>query len=808
MKLLNSTLLAAAPYLHVVAGPVNNPSSFPAAYVNELGSTLAIGDLKVLISWVPVAGDEDARDSATLLRMRSSQASSTEDTFTGGIASASALSNSTAVAVACSDIETQVFTPARSPAYPGGSWTVLSPSPTPSDLIRRCAMTEDGTVAEYIPSFGALVLSSIQVDPASGNVVPTHRTINLGSDFIDNTPSLDLSAFIVASGDRVMVINRKNKAAIVQAVLASDLSVAQLVAPLNSPFGDLQPKTRFAANKGFILRADSGKVELASLATSTSPSSSLTVSIPRSLRISPCSDNEACGVSLSRSDSSWVVTGYWGTFVGQTDSNVPPKRISVPLGVETQFGTAIAHQGLGGIFLYLGADDGDIGHLPLSIGPSVDSTNILEKLWTVWKRRDEKAAGIKHDFSIAESDDIVVPLSSSTLVSPFSTLSSSTSTVERSLLMTVYRGELPLSIPMDWVHWEPAVKVKPPRIEHQERVLVAEGAPAPKTWWPEKIGVTKAWNLVAEEGITPNTVHVALIDSGVNYNHSWFSRASSPSFYHNPGEIPGNHLDDDNNGYADDVIGYDFVNESGDVRDFFGHGSMTSGLVVGRHPTDASFEFAPATNARMTMIRALGRGGQSNSIDLSRAIHYAVKIKAQVVSCSWGGGSDTQALRDSFGLMNAANTVIFSSAGNDGENTDSSGQEVPKNYPGVIAVGASTESDGRPRYSDYGAKTVRFFAPGDNVMSTDIHGGLSHGSGSSFASPVMAGAYTYLLGVILARTWEGADMAAVQQTALDVMCSTAIKKSSLPSVCGRISLDAAVAKALSFRIKGGIASKK
>ena len=101
-----------------------------------------------------------------------------------------------------------------------------------------------------------------------------------------------------------------------------------------------------------------------------------------------------------------------------------------------------------------------------------------------------------------------------------------------------------------------------------------------------------------------------------------------------------------------------------------------------------------------------------------------------------------------------------------------------------------------------------YFNPIDNVMSTDIHGGLSHGSGSSFASPVMAGAYTYLLGVILARTWEGADMAAVQQTALDVMCSTAIKKSSLPSVCGRISLDAAVAKALSFRIKGGIASKK
>jgi subtilisin family serine protease len=62
--------------------------------------------------------------------------------------------------------------------------------------------------------------------------------------------------------------------------------------------------------------------------------------------------------------------------------------------------------------------------------------------------------------------------------------------------------------------------------------------------------------------------------------------------------------------------------------------------------------------------------------------------------------------------MNSAHIVIFSSAGNDGSNTDESGPEVPKTYPGVIAVGASTISDSRPSFSNFGSKTVRFFAPG------------------------------------------------------------------------------------------------
>ncbi|KAI8848801.1 peptidase S8/S53 domain-containing protein [Chytridium lagenaria] len=166
-----------------------------------------------------------------------------------------------------------------------------------------------------------------------------------------------------------------------------------------------------------------------------------------------------------------------------------------------------------------------------------------------------------------------------------------------------------------------------------------------------------------------------------------------------------------------------------------------------------------------------------------------------VVSCSWGGGSDTQALRDSFALLKSRNIVMFSSAGNDGRNTDDGTPEVPKRYPGVISVGASTSTDGRASFSNYGATTVQFFAPGDKVLSTSKDGLLTEGSGTSYSNPVMVSSFSYVLGLI--RTLRpDLDPVAQQNAALDSLCSTAVKVSGLASVCGRIQLDEAVKKVL------------
>jgi hypothetical protein len=667
----------------VSAGPVNNANSFPVAIVNDQGSTLTIGDLKILMRWVgPNSTYINSVDSATTIKLRSSRLATTDDIFTGGIASVSSAAASSAFsAIACSDIETQVFNPVRSLAAPGGSWTVLPTLPNTAGTtnLRRCTITSDGTVAEYFPATGSLVISS----NSTGTL--NQRKFVLGTKFTFTTIG-STHHYLMTSANRVILINSKGDVAVLQAVSSTNLSLATMVnTGLRSPFTLLQSYTRFSSNQNYILRADSGRSEIATLVPPTSTittSLTATTAAPTSLKISPCGDTEACGVSLSQTDNSWVVSGYWGTFVGIAGNTAtPPKRFALPLGIETSFGIAFGHQKLGGVFVYLGTDDGDLGIIPAAVlGTTalVDSGNVNVNSWTVWKRRDGATARtfgpgeqVSHDEynvlnAVAPNQDVststaetevVVPLTSGFEYTSLSTTSPSILSrrqysskkkqpLNRSLIMTTHRGRLPRNIPQDWVQWEPSISFQAPLTQIQPLAVNTTAANIPIPWWSTKIGVANSWNLVKQANVTPSQVHVAIIDSGVVFAHPWFASASSsypyPSFYTNPNETPSNKLDDDQNGFVDDIIGYDFVNESGNVTDKFGHGTMCSGYVAGRNPEDPDFPLAPARNARLTMVRGLDGAGKSNSIDLARSIAYVVKMKPQIVSCSWGGGSDTQ----------------------------------------------------------------------------------------------------------------------------------------------------------------------
>ncbi len=93
------------------------------------------------------------------------------------------------------------------------------------------------------------------------------------------------------------------------------------------------------------------------------------------------------------------------------------------------------------------------------------------------------------------------------------------------------------------------------------------------------------------------------------------------------------------------------------------------------------------------MIRSLDRGGHSNSIDLARGLQFAIDQKVEVLSLSWGGGGVTHALADAFAALRASGIIVFSSAGNDGSSNDSPNiPGVPKNFAGVIGVGAITSA--------------------------------------------------------------------------------------------------------------------
>lgn len=220
-------------------------------------------------------------------------------------------------------------------------------------------------------------------------------------------------------------------------------------------------------------------------------------------------------------------------------------------------------------------------------------------------------------------------------------------------------------------------------------------------------------------------VIVAVIDTGCYIYH--------PDLYDNiwvnPGEIPGNGIDDDGNGYIDDVHGWDFVNNDSTVwdpddRDDYGylndeHGTHCAGTIGAL--TDNFMGVAGINwNVRIMPLKFIGPEGGYTS-DAILAINYASNNGASVANCSWGGGGYNKALEEA---IVASNMLLLCAAGNEGNDNDKT-PHYPSNYdlPNIIAVAASMQND-QPCYypawwgTNYGANSVDIFAPGGYILST------------------------------------------------------------------------------------------
>jgi subtilisin family serine protease len=205
--------------------------------------------------------------------------------------------------------------------------------------------------------------------------------------------------------------------------------------------------------------------------------------------------------------------------------------------------------------------------------------------------------------------------------------------------------------------------------------------------------------------------------------------------------------------------------------------------------------YAPAKNGKLVVVRALDKSGKSTSIDLARAIYYAIDNDVDVINCSWGGGGVTEALKDAFQDAYMHGITIFSSAGNDGSGNDPpSTPEVPKNFAGVIGVGAINQRGKLPSYSNYGGKSVKFLAPGDQMLSAIKDGGYGVLSGTSMASPIAASAYSWIFGLLKAKCRQSAcskPKRELQALAVDLLCKGAGHKGvEGRSICGIISVEA------------------
>ncbi|PIK13739.1 S8 family serine peptidase [Halobacteriovorax sp. JY17] len=251
------------------------------------------------------------------------------------------------------------------------------------------------------------------------------------------------------------------------------------------------------------------------------------------------------------------------------------------------------------------------------------------------------------------------------------------------------------------------------------------------------IDVMKAWSITQGD----RRVRIAVIDTGIDYNHPDLK----DQMWTNEAELNGEAgVDDDGNGYVDDIHGYDFANNDGDPRDGHSHGTHCAGTIGAAHNSIGVAGIM--ADVEFVAIKFLTDSGSGSTEGAIKSIDYATKMNVDLMSNSWGGGGRSQALEDAIQRAADKGIVFTAAAGNSSTDNDSR-PHYPSNYDvkNVISVAATTSSDSLASFSCYGRNTVHIAAPGHNILSTVKDGGYASYSGTSMATPHVSGAIGLLI---------------------------------------------------------------
>lgn len=260
-------------------------------------------------------------------------------------------------------------------------------------------------------------------------------------------------------------------------------------------------------------------------------------------------------------------------------------------------------------------------------------------------------------------------------------------------------------------------------------------------------GITGGWEYLAENEKQPggsSDVVIAVIDTGVDYTHLDLRN----NIWVNPGEIPDNGIDDDGNGYVDDVYGWNCVGDNNDPMDDNGHGTHVAGIIAAENNDIGSVGIA--YNCKIMVLKAGNSSGYFNNSDIAEAIQYAYMNGASVINMSFGGSMLSIAVEDA--LENAYNScVLVAAAGNDSccnhlrcPACENKGVSYPAALPYVIGV-MSTNADGSTvsgfsNYDHYPYNEIEYevCAVGENIRSTWPGNKYATLSGTSMAAPVVS----------------------------------------------------------------------
>ena len=264
--------------------------------------------------------------------------------------------------------------------------------------------------------------------------------------------------------------------------------------------------------------------------------------------------------------------------------------------------------------------------------------------------------------------------------------------------------------------------------------------------YQKQVNVDKAWEWLEQnhhEAGGDSSVIVAVIDTGVDYNHIDLKQ----NIWINKGETPDNGIDDDNNGYVDDVYGWNFVGNNNNPMDDNGHGTHVAGI-IGAANNDIGVT-GVAYNCKIMPVKAGNSSGYFNNSDIASAITYAYMNGADVINMSFGGTTVTMAVQEA--LEKAYTTsLLVAAAGNDSAQNEffNPNYDVETIYPasysfvdGVMSVNSSNTMSIFTNFDSIAENKIEYecLAPGELINSTFPNNKYASLSGTSMATPIVSG---------------------------------------------------------------------
>ncbi|MDJ0734235.1 MAG: S8 family peptidase [Nostocaceae cyanobacterium] len=254
-------------------------------------------------------------------------------------------------------------------------------------------------------------------------------------------------------------------------------------------------------------------------------------------------------------------------------------------------------------------------------------------------------------------------------------------------------------------------------------------------WGADLIKAPEVWN----QGYTGKNIIVAVLDTGVDYNHSDLN----DNIWNNSQEIAGNGKDDDGNGYIDDVFGWNFDSNNNNVLDGNGHGTHVAGTIAAEN--NGFGVTGIAYDAKIMPIKILNDSGSGYYNSIIKGVYYAVDNGADVINLSVAGAADNTNLQKAIEYASSKGVIVVMAAGNDGDPQPHYPARYAKNWG--IAVGAVDKNNNMADFSNRAGSNLLPYvtAPGKKVYSTVSGNDYAYYNGTSMAAPHVAGVVALML---------------------------------------------------------------